>query len=126
MALRPSTLKDLTTEYEALKRQRQEIDARMNAILLIIRKRRTQPWPISLSDESVQSPPSSSGLRAMLRATLVRGAMTPRDVIKAIRENGFKATGKTSIEMRVYNELARMKRDGLTRKDSEGRYTLTS
>lgn len=124
MSLRPSTLKDLSTEYQTLKRARQEIDERMNAIQLIIRKHRTQRRPIIHADEPVQ--PEHSGLRAALRAALARGSISPRDAIKVVRENGFKATGKTSIEMRVYNELARMKKEGIARKDSEGRYALAS
>jgi hypothetical protein len=128
MALSPATLQDLTTELKSLEREKQDIDERIHAINLLLRESHThqQTLPIPLDEPKSRTTTGSDGLRGMLRGVLAKGALTPGDTIRAVREAGFAAPGKTPLETRVYNELGRMKKDGQVRRDEKGRYELAS
>lgn len=149
MPLGHAAIQELTDELETLKRQRDEIDGRIGAIELLLRhparaavtrkRRATKPATRKLTKETalgrfvrpVTPPPKSStqvgGLRAALKNVLASGPQVPRAVIDALKGSGYHSSGGiTPIETRVYNELHRMKRDGLAVRDAEGRYALAS
>lgn len=128
MALSPAVVQELTSELDSLERKKQDIDERIHAINLILRK---SPTPrraptLQFEEPSRYTTTSSEGLRGVLRGVLAKGALTPGDAIRAVRDVGFATSGKTPLETRVYNELGRMKKDGQVRRDSEGRYALAS
>jgi hypothetical protein len=126
MPLGPSAVRELDAELQSLERKRQDIDERIAAIQLVLKR-----TPAAKRGQSV--PPrgvaqlNDGGLRAALRKLLSKGPMAPGQVIKALIEGGYEAPGKTPLPVRVYNELGRMRRDGQVRdRDSEGRYALAS
>jgi hypothetical protein len=118
------TVKELAAERESLVQQRQVLDERLSAIALILdgstvpaaKRRATRR-----TRNTIQT--NSGGLRHVLRQILAKEPASPAEAIQAVINSGFQVQGKTGIETRVYNELARMRKEGFVRKRA-GRYRL--
>ncbi len=120
---RPSLVRELTAQLHSLERERHDIDAQIAAIRVLL-KRAPQRRAANHAQALIPAP---QGLRDALRKLLSVRPHAPSEAIKALRKGGFESLGKTPFPTRVYNELGRMRRDGLIKeRDSEGRYALAS
>jgi hypothetical protein len=129
MPLSPAVVKELTAEFETLVRRRQDLEERMNAIQLLLRRvtgaRRLQTIPevqMTITDR----PGSGGGLRDAIRSALEHGPLAPGQVIHVLKDRNFTMGGKTPFDTRVYNELGRMKKDGLVKRNASGGYALAN
>lgn len=134
MPLSPLVINELTQEREGLLKRRADIDARLEAIDLLVGNRnrivvprvvRVKVLPKShlpLGDGDVTG---AGSLRAAIRQTLSGAAdMKPGDIIRSLRTHGFAIHGKTPYDTRVYNELKRMLKAGLLTRNDRGQYAL--
>jgi len=133
MPLSPSAIDELLNELDCLEREQENIAKRIAAINLLVPTRPSQPSsehivPAGITPSNLHFMSSSEnyGLRGAIKNALLTGPKPPGAVIHALTESSFKAFGKTPLDTRVYNELGRMKKAGLVKRDGEGRYALVS
>lgn len=134
MPLSKTTVAELTDELQQLERRKREIEERMGAIVLVLQGQRAAP-PVAprrvlLHDRiaAAQADPEKAvGVRGHLKNALRQhGPMLPREAIVALEGANIQTTGKTTVALRIYNELHRMKRLEMVKKNSDGRYELTA
>jgi hypothetical protein len=126
----------LAAERRTLLQQKRRTDERLAAIDLLLSddeeahvekrqppRRATPKRPAASKGADLLGP--TVGFREVLKTTLVgRGYTKPGQVIQSLRERGFEVAGKTPLPTRVYNELKRMRREGILERDESGRYAL--
>lgn len=118
MAISYSVLQELKRELSDLERARTGIEARINALKLILRSH-----PIKTAAKKRAK--YARGLKAKLR-TLVRETpgLQLGSILKALEEAGFSLSGKTPLRERVNRELRRMVHRNLLRRDKSGGFSI--
>ena len=118
-------------EWKAVQRQAEEKTAAIEAILTPskLTGQIKEPAPLlrldTSSNNSGREKSDFTGLRDRIRGILAAHPnVRPRVVIDALAKAGVMARGKTTLEIKVYNELHRMAKNGLLRKSNSGNYSL--
>jgi hypothetical protein len=132
MPLSTSAINELSDERETLIRSKAEIEARLEAINLIVGQARRIVIPRNQLRKgrkaavvkAVQPVTPAGSLRTAIRAVVSGVDLKPGDVIRRLRASGFQIHGKTPYETRIYNELKRMVREGILVRNAERQYTM--
>jgi hypothetical protein len=120
------TRKALSDELTAKKALRRELDQEIVAIELLLRGVSGKASTIHASAPPVPTAPAGTaktGLRQMLRDILAENPkQRPMQIAGVLDRAGFKHPAKEKLNVRIANELWRMKKSGQVDKDDKGRY----
>lgn len=130
MAFTNGVVEELRREHRLVQQHRTEMDARIQAIEVLLAKE-------AVSETSLQPPvrhtsvprPRSHAKYTSLRLHVLRAlehmpSTTAVDLTQRLQGEGVRVGGATSLRERIAHELSRLKRKGVLRKYRNGRYAL--
>jgi hypothetical protein len=128
MRLSQQTLRELRDSLSDLRRQRELIDERMNAIeqlVAAVRPENARGKSSALPDaKEMQAPPRGSLRHYLLEALRATPGSNAREIANRLSQDGFRVGGVTSLRQRVSHELARLRRLGVLRRARNQRYSV--
>lgn len=111
MSLSDAVISELRAELEDLRVQEESIAQRLRAIRLLLGESTTQ---------SVESPPERGALKnAVLAILRTHKKMKAAQVTTILRSRDYQVAGKTDLHHRVYNELFRLYKAGVVRRNDD-------
>lgn len=132
MSFSDVVLRELKVELESMRKRRESIDVRINAIELLLAGGQagrpaavTAPEPSRRQTFHMLRPgrPRRGSLRVRILQLLDTAALTGREVAAQLESERFRVGGKATLRDRVTHELSRLRRHGILRRDPAGQYS---
>ena len=111
----------LRNERERLVQERDGLNQRIAAMDLLL-----DGPPVKLGPAGWAPSDEAGSVRDAIRAALRGDELSAKETIERVIAVGYTTDGVTPLKTRVYNELSRMKRDGLVERLPGKKYRMVS